>query len=273
MYLVKDLIDETGKFLDYKAFSEKYEITVNFLDYVGCIRSIKQYMMYANIEIQGNKYNTRTRTLQILASVSKGAKIFYDILMEELEILDILPFVNWEQKLKSLIDWHGVLKKIKKIKEIKLKWFQLRICFRILVTNNVLKKMGITDSEKCSFCGVERDSIDHYLWDCTQVHCFWTDLEHVMKERCGHCVGLTFSKELILFGIADKCTTDEVFETIILCAKFFVYKCRFNKVKPNVEAFLKELQYRYNMEKYTHILNMQYYEFQRKWMTYNMLID
>ena len=86
---------------------------------------------------------------------------------------------------------------------------------------------------------------------------------------------ITFSKELILLGFDEDCIMDETFENIILLAKFFVYKCRFNEMKPNIdsEAFLTELQYRYNMEKYTHILNMQYYEFQRKWITYDNLID
>ena len=273
IYLVKDLTDDNGLFLDYKSFLEKYRIKVNYLNYLGCMKSVKQYMTKTNIKIKNKTCNLKTKALSILSSVLKGSRVYYNIMIEQIEILNIKPFINWEMKLKTAIDWHEVLKKIRKIKEIKLRWFQLRICFRILVTNTVLKEMRMVASDNCNFCERERDSIDHYLWDCPYVHSFWVDLEKRMKEKCENCVRLSLSKELILFGTDGNCTMDEVFELIMLFAKFFVYKCRFNKVKPTVHVFLKELQYKYRIEKHVHCLNMQYYEFQRKWIPYINLID
>ena len=240
---------------------------------MGCIRAMKQYMTNAYIKIENRNCNLKTKALSILSSVPKGSRLFYNIMMEKIEILNITPFINWETKLKTAIDWHEVLKKTRKITEIKLRWFQLRISFRILVTNKVLKEMGIVISDKCNFCERETDSIDHYLWDCLYVHCFWVDLENMMKEKCEICTRVSLSKELILFGTDENVKMDEVFELLILFANFFVYKCRFNKVKPTVHIFTKELQYKYKVEKYKHCLDMQYYEFQKKWFPYINLID
>ena len=270
---MKDLTDENGVFLEHRSFSEKCGIQVNFLDYLSCIQSIKRYMTKMNIEMKNNAFNLKSKALQTLSSVTKGSRVYYDIMIEKIEILDIKPFVNWEYKLRTAIDWHKVLRKTAKIKEIKLKWFQLRICFRILVTNKVLKNMGIADNDECVFCKNEKDAIDHYLWDCTHVQAFWTDLEKTMKDRCLICARMSLSKELILFGTDETNKMDDIFECILLLAKFFVYKCRYNNIKPTVQVFLVELQYKYNIEKYVHYLKMQYYDFQRKWFPYTDLIS
>ena len=187
--------------------------------------------------------------------------------------MDIKPFMNWEAKLNKMIDWHRVLKKAKKIGEIKLKWFQLRICFRILVTNKILRQMRIVDNDKCNFCKTETDTVEHYLWDCVHVHSFWSDLVSLMQRKCENCITLTISQEMVLFGTDENCEMDDVFELILLFAKFFVYKCRFNNTRPRLQAFLKELQYKYKTEEHVHCLKMQHNEFHRKWYPYINLID
>ena len=50
---------------------------------------------------------------------------------------------------------------MQQIKEIKLKWFQIRLVHRIIATNVVLMHMGIENDITCSFCQQERDSINH----------------------------------------------------------------------------------------------------------------
>ena len=45
---------------------------------------------------------------------------------------------------------------IKKIREITLRWFQTKICYRIRVTNSILKGMGVVGNNVCNFCFTER---------------------------------------------------------------------------------------------------------------------
>ena len=71
-----------------------------------------------------------------------------------------------EIKLGGEIDRKACLfTKTKKIPEIKLRWFQIRLLHRILATNIVLKEMGITQSVLCDFCNLERDSLQHCMGD------------------------------------------------------------------------------------------------------------
>ena len=60
-------------------------------------------------------------------------------------------YKNWEIKLNKEVKWDKIFEYTNKINEIKLKWFQIRICHRILVTNTILESMGIEQSNSCNF--------------------------------------------------------------------------------------------------------------------------
>ena len=73
--------------------------------------------------------------------------------------------------------------KIQKIKELKLKWFQIRIIHRIIATNRSLKWMKVSNSELCSFCKEETENIEHLFWGCDIVMNFWRQLIDVLKGQ------------------------------------------------------------------------------------------
>ena len=66
-----------------------------------------------------------------------------------------------------------------KIQEMKLKWFQIRLLHRILTTNIVFLKKGITQSVLCDFCNLERDSLQHCMCGCE--HNYEIFLERIRK--------------------------------------------------------------------------------------------
>ena len=57
--------------------------------------------------------------------------------------------------------------------DTKLKWFQYRILCRILTTNDYLYKRKVNDSDRCTLCKTEKETIRHLLWDCTYTETFW----------------------------------------------------------------------------------------------------
>ena len=139
---VKDLVDENGAFLDYSRFCEKYDIKVNYLDFMGCIRTIKSYLTIGCIKITGKVCLEKPKALTVISQLKKGSKECYRIMLDKILIFDISAFGKWEQKIQTVIDWEKTAKYIGKIKEVKLKWFQIRLCHNILVTNSIFKKWG-----------------------------------------------------------------------------------------------------------------------------------
>ena len=49
------------------------------------------------------------------------------------------------------IEWTKVFIGIEKIREIKLRLFQTKICHRILVRNSIQKDTGVVDNKVCNF--------------------------------------------------------------------------------------------------------------------------
>ena len=74
-----------------------------------------------------------------------------------------------------------------------------------------------------------------------------------MKEKSFNCARASINIAFILFGHDGKTTTDEGFDFILLHAKFFVYKCRLNKLKPTLEAFTNNLNHIYEVGKHVHL--------------------
>ena len=273
IFLVRDIVDDNGCFLSYTHFKEKYNINVNYLQYMGCIRSIKSYLAANNIQLNNRKSSEQTKALQIISSVNKGSRIYYNTLMESLFVYNINSFIKWEEKLNIAVNWETTLKQLRKIKEVKLKWFQIRLCYNILVTNSILKKMGIRNSDMCTFCHNEKESVQHYLWYCVFSQYFWRELETFLKENCETCLNVKFNIELVLFGNDDITFTDEIFVQIILLAKYFIYRCRIHEIKPSLQHFLKDLRNTYKVEKYMHSVEMTYSSFIKKWFPYKPIVE
>ena len=89
----------------------------------------------------------------------KGTEFYYEILFEKKKEKKNCCS-TLEIKLGGKIDRKACLfTKTKKIPEIKLRWFQIRLLDRILPTSNVLKETGITQGVLRHFCNLERDSL------------------------------------------------------------------------------------------------------------------
>ena len=67
-------------------------------------------------------------------------------------------------------------------------------------------------------------------------------LRLIMQEKSFNCARFSINPTLILFRHDGRTTKDEGFDFIPLHAKFFVYKCRLNKLKLTLEAFINNLK-------------------------------
>jgi hypothetical protein len=273
IYLVKDLLQEDKIFLSAEDFENKFRIKVPILTYYGCISAVKKYLKTTGIFLENNMNSSHNnnKAYRILLQACKGTKTFYDIILGQPSLP--VPCKKWESCLNIEIDWLTIFYETKQIKEVKLKWFQMKIGYRILVTNSILNRMRVMDSNMCTFCNREKDTILHYLWDCAHVQLFWKDFVKCLQDHCMNCDRLVLNPALVLFGNDNKSKTDVGFRHILLVAKFFIYKCRIRKIKPSVAQFLIELSLSYKIEQYQCKLNMNPECFTQKWAAYNGLIQ
>ena len=96
----------------------------------------------------------------------------------ELDFDTIRGLSKWRSELETDIYFENVFGYISKITyDYKLQNFQYKLLHRILPTNTFLVKIGIKDSDLCSFCKIATDSIMHYIWQCPKVQEFWQQVE------------------------------------------------------------------------------------------------
>ena len=268
---VKHLVKEDGSFLTLQEFEQKYNFTPRPLQFLGCIRTVKKYIKTKNIKLENNETQVSSKLNALVIDGPRGSKHIYNAFINFKNIPT--AWKNWEILIEKTVDWKKVCFLMNKIKETKLKWFQIKIIHRILVTNSILSSMGIKPNNHCNFCMQERDTVLHYLYKCVHVQSFWNEFIEMLKDLCPHCERLTLNPSLIIFGREENTLTDECFDFILMHAKFFIYKCRLNNNRPRIEQFKTELRYIYSIDKYVHSIEMSKDKFNRKWLLYKRLIE
>lgn len=266
IYFVKDIVHENGEFLSLQEINEKVDAHVSMLDFYGCISSVKSVLRKTNIILEDCACATLSKAYTAILMAQKGAKTFYKTLIGN----PVLPNAckSWERLIDKDIVWPKVFSVTRKIQEVKLKWFQMKINYRVLVTNSILRDMGVLASNLCNFCKVERDTIYHYVWHCEHAQAFWVDFENYLRDKCHNCSRLKLNSTIVLFGYDDNIKTDAGFDHILLIAKFYVYKCRIANTRPRLPVYLQELAYAHQVDKYVHRITMRQDQYIQKWASY-----
>ena len=162
---VHHLMAENGRFLPYDEFKNKFDVVTDYVTYTGCIQAIKKYIRKLCIDVEGDMAVETPKAFRNLHCVQKGAKMYYDIMILSNESKDPKCCITWNDKLNIEINWKTTFAKVQRIREVKIKWFQIRIVHRIIATNVVLSCIGVQNDERCSFCRKERENIQHLFWN------------------------------------------------------------------------------------------------------------
>ena len=102
---------------------------------------------------------------------------------------------------------------------VKLRTFQFKLLHRNLALNDYLYNIGIVDSNRCTFCFLEKETILHTFFDCYEVKNLWLQLYTWLKSN--NILLPTLSADTIILGLPDKS-----FDIIILATKYYIYLCR-----------------------------------------------
>ena len=150
--------------------------------------------------------------------------------------------------------------------ETYLRDFQFKVVNYITCTNILLKKMGIVESDLCTFCNLTKEDIEHLFFSCSFSLIFWKDFELCWKKCTNSNINLT-SQDVIL-GISGN--NNGFLNYCIILGKSIIYYCRRNNVKPNIQLFKVKLKQKYQTELYLARKNATQDNFNQKWL-FNLL--
>ena len=115
----------------------------------------------------------------------------------------------------------------------------------------------------CTFCLKEVESLEHLLFYCDTTKDFWRAFSSWLSNQNVSLDTLTF--ENILFGVFNNNEDFIILNHLILLGKFFIYKCKLNKIKPILTIFLAKTKTVYYIEKKIATKNNQLYKHYKKW--------
>jgi hypothetical protein len=269
IFKIGQFFDENGRLLSHREFSRKYDININFLAYHGWRLAVKKYVAKYEFRINSNQTENENACIKLLNKNKKGCREVYDVLNSNNERPNCCS--KWEQRLNDDINWHSCFVNIKKINEVNMKWFQMRIVHRILGTNVVLHRMGVANNENCVYCLGTRDSIDHIFWDCPIAQRFWEQFTNLTREKCQNAHNMRLTKVLTLLGVDRNIRMDRTMYFILTFAKQYVYKCKLDSSVPDISVFRKRLRWRYTIEEYNAKLSQKHEKFKADWIFYKNL--
>ena len=133
---------------------------------------------------------------------------------------------------------------------------------RILPSNKFLLKCKLVNSSLCDLCCMSEETIRHLFWECPISRNFWNSIDNFMKNK-GINIEITY-KEVSL------CSTNcQIFNFIVILAKYFIFKNKYAKTIPNFNCFIEYIFKRKDIEKIIALKKDKLDSHNKKWSKIN----
>lgn len=176
---------------------------------------------------------------QMLLSSSSFCKEAYKLIVKGITSTPDKSQSKWMadcENYENLIKWDkSYMLPFYCTKETKLQTFQFKLLHRRIATNDYLHKIGISLTDKCTFCDQNAESLIHLFWGCELVQTFWQKIQHWLIRR--QIKPQDFSLTLpTCLGLVDS-TEDLLLHHALLIGRYHIYSSKLKKTLPNLQVF------------------------------------
>ena len=246
---IADFLSPTKTTLTMENFTEYHGVKTNFLEYHGICLKIKKFLEFKDVPL---RFETlpRNSTLNMLVNLNtKGcSRLYSKVKNSDTHILDTLVD-KWAENSDVVTDTISISRSFQKhhlnYKDTYLKYLQFRTLHHRFYTNEKLFKMGILQSDLCSMCKIEVDSIEHMFLGCLHVIELWENVTDWIVELGMPNYVMTASRMII--GDLENALA---INTIILHTKKVIYNAKKKEQIPHILNVKHEVKKFYYQEKY-----------------------
>jgi hypothetical protein len=144
-----------------------------------------------------------------------------------------------------------------------LRNFQYKYLMQIVRCNDFLCKHGLVNSNLCDFCNMCTETPMHLFWECHITQTFWSCLTTFINSKV---VGFKINKQVISLGILSDKQIDNLFNFIIIYAKYYIYSCKLQKRFPCLIVFKHKLKKIMEIEKQIALNHDNHNTYEAKWL-------
>ena len=200
------------------------------------------------------------RFRRYMASPHPSQIVYWEIVPES--EIPVKRVEKLEEHLCEEIDISVRMRELKRMTVVqKLRSFQYRQLMNSIVTNIQLYRWKIKDSEMCTLCNSEPETVYHMLFGCVHVKDLWEEVRVMSLEQFACEVHLSYRNILLCDVSGTYCAIN----LMCLITKQFIYRCRCKNEKPNRYQLRREILRMKNIEKYYAKKNCKMVQFCKKW--------
>ena len=184
---VADIVDSAGNVMDIESLKIKYHIRINILNYYTIKKLVNKFL---EIHKKGDNFEIIRPFIpfhaEILFNSQQGSKKFYSKLTD-IKKSEQWHEVKWNLSIIYNNHWETIYRVcFRSIPDNNYIWFQYRIIYRILGTNEYLYKLKLTSSNLCRLCNQDSESIEHLFLHCNNVIILWNNIKTWLLSKISY---------------------------------------------------------------------------------------
>ena len=255
IFRIGDLINNEYNFMTYREFQRQNHTCIDFLTYQGYIAAVRTYQKKCNILLNDDEDRgyLEVHDPNIWLIIRQGNNAVKNQLTKEHSFCHV-SLMKWNISFNN-IKWKKVFEDLYNVtRDSKLRWFELKIIYRIIPTNKYLYQRNLNNSALCNFCNNTNQTISHLFWTCNQVQQFWLRVQERLHD-CENFKDQQFDEEIIILGRKNGYELDAILSLIILAGKYYIFLCKIQDNLPTWAQFKPYIKNRINIEKMSIIRN------------------
>ena len=246
------MIKEDGTFYSAQEFNTKYNIRTDYLTYLGILHAIPRTWKHKiqNRHLPSNTASSIMTKFQELNNTKKTCRFVYNKLIQKIIETPDRIIQQWKVNLHGNITDEDIYEAFSHLYTItsstKYQTFQFRLLHRILVTNEDLYQWKLKQTDICTFCEEEIETISHLLLECEVTKLFWNNIEEWLYRICDIRIHIP-PKDIILGKINIE---NNLFDLVYLVGKQYLYGCRCTETFPTLTGYVRTLKQLHDVEEH-----------------------
>ena len=244
---------DANKPLSYEEFQNKYGLKACPLAFGGIIATLKNLRKRFKENIDSPEKDEIEPFIKIFLKAKKPSNLTYKILVATKSEAPETSQAKWHEDCdleKGEFDWKRAFQSTKICtKSTKLIIFQFKFLHRRLPTNSFLYKINVKDSDRCSFCEKETETLLHLFWHCNQTTRFWESFFKWLQTSLCTQKGNKLDMTIALGLKPDTSNAKLQINFSCLMSRYCIWVCKLKNEIPNLSHFLHLMNKSYEIEK------------------------
>ena len=260
---------DTGNLLTREEIKTNYRISMTFLCYESLIHSLPSEVRNAT-NVIFEKPNIPYK-IQAVLNKQNSSKYVYDALVMSLNDRHNEKNEKLKQKWIRDVGFYevGSVMKIRQAtKSVYLQYLHYRIINRIISTNKFLNTINKSDSDSCTFCKNDVETITHLFWQCPVTQTFLKDINTHLETN--YTIKFPYREQQSWFFLQNN---DPLETLLITIAKAVIFRARNSDELPSVEHLIKSVKTEAQKEQHSSRVNNQTQAFEQKWKTLKHILQ